>query len=118
MKFTIYHNPRCSKSRCALNWLLDQPVDVDVVDYLSSPLTVNDLKSLAAQLNQAPSQWIRKEEAAYKTHIHGKSVTDEQLFQLMCEFPKLIQRPIVVWNGQAIVARPVELLIDAVNNAD
>jgi arsenate reductase len=101
-----------------LTWLKDHQHDVDVIDYLSSPLIVNDLKSLASQLNQTPSQWIRKEEEAYKTHIQGKSLTDEQLFQLMCEFPKLIQRPIVVWNGRAIVARPLELLIDAVNDAD
>jgi arsenate reductase len=101
-----------------LTWLTDHEHEVDVIDYLSSPLTVNDLKSLASQLNQTPALWIRKEEEAYKTHIQGKSLTDEQLFQLMCEFPKLIQRPIVVWNGRAIVARPLELLIDAVNDAD
>lgn len=118
MKFTIYHNPRCSKSRCALSWLTDHQHDVNVIDYLSSPFTVNDLKSLAKQLNQSPSQWIRKDEEAYKTHIQGKNLSDEQLFQLMCAFPKLIQRPIVVWKDRAIVARPLELLIDAVNDAD
>jgi arsenate reductase len=69
-------------------------------------------------LGLAPQQWIRTEEPEYKSHVKGNTRTDEELFDLMIRFPKLIQRPIVLWADRAVVARPLELLIDAITDAD
>lgn len=118
MKYTIYHNPRCSKSRCALSWLNEHYNEVEVIDYINNPLRVDELREIGKKLNLPPSNWLRKEEEAYTTHIKGKLLSDEEIYQLMSQFPKLIQRPIVVWSGRAVVARPLEQLMDAIGNAN
>ena len=118
MKYTIYHNPRCSKSRCALDWLITNHHEVTVIDYINSGVTLEQLKQISESLGLGPEQWIRTEEADYKTHVKGKTLTAEELFDLMIRFPKLIQRPIVLWADRAVVARPLELLIDAITDAD
>jgi len=118
VKITIYHNPKCSKSRCALQWLKERFDAVEIVDYIKNPVSADELRSLAQKLGASPHEWVRKEEEAYKIHVLGKGKTDEELFQLMHQFPKLIQRPIVVWSDRAIVARPLEPLMEALRNAN
>ncbi len=118
MKYTIYHNSRCSKSRCALEWLQKSKKEIEVIDYMNQPLTVEVLRQIAAQLGLGPELWIRKDEADYKTHVLGKNLSENELFELMLAFPKLIQRPIVLWADRGVVARPLELLIEAINDAD
>jgi len=118
VKYTIYHNPRCHKSRCALDWLTKKQLDVTVIDYIKTGITLKQLKQISESLGLAPQNWVRKEEAEYKTHVKGKTLTDEELFALMVRFPKLIQRPIVQWANQAVIARPIELLFDALTDAD
>ena len=118
MKYTIYHNPRCSKSRCALDWLTNNQHDVTVIDYIKSGITSEQLRHISESLGLGPQHWIRTEEPEYKTHVKGKILTEEELFDLMIRFPKLIQRPIVLWANRAVLARPLELLIDAITDAD
>ncbi len=118
MKYTIYHNPRCSKSRCALDWLTNNQHDVTVIDYIKSGITSEQLRHISESLGHGPQHWIRTEEPEYKTHVKGKILTEKELFDLMIRFPKLIQRPIVLWANRAVLARPLELLIDAITDAD
>jgi arsenate reductase len=92
--------------------------DVTVIDYIKSGITSEQLRHISESLGLGPQHWIRTEEPEYKIHVKGKTLTDAELFDLMIRFPKLIQRPIVLWADRAVVARPLELLIDAITDAD
>ena len=110
----IYHNPRCSKSRCAVDWLNEKGFDFDVIDYMKNPLSANEIKSILAQLAMNASDMLRKNEPEYKEFIQGKKLNNDEIIELMSKFPKLIERPIVVWDEKAVVARPLEKLIELV----
>jgi arsenate reductase len=86
--------------------------------YVKTGITLEQLKQISESLGQGPQHWIRTEEPDYKTHVKGKTLTEKELFDLMIRFPKLIQRPIVLWANRAVLARPLELLIDAITDAD
>lgn len=104
----IYHNNRCSKSRCTLDLLKDNNQEVEVVEYLKQPPTVEELKDLMQKLGMKPEQLLRKGEAVYKEQYAGKSLSDEEWIQVMVENPVLIERPIVVKGDKAVLGRPPE----------
>ncbi|MCE2681553.1 MAG: arsenate reductase (glutaredoxin) [Flavobacteriia bacterium] len=108
MSITVYHNPRCSKSRCALDYLNERKIDFTVVEYIKEPLTKDGLEALLRLLNILPIALIRKNEPEFKEHNSLSQISDEQAIEAMLRFPKLIERPIVVKDGKAIVARPTE----------
>ncbi len=108
MSVTVYHNPRCSKSRCALQLLTERKADFTVVEYLNVPFSNESLSALIHQLNIPAFDLIRKGEPEFKEHFRGERLSDEQAIEAMLRFPKLIERPIVVKDGKAIVARPTE----------
>jgi arsenate reductase len=112
----IYHNPRCSKSRCALDWLQEKSFDFEVVDYLKNPLISAEIKSILTQLKMNAFDLLRKNETEYKEHIQGKNLKEDDIIELMSKYPKLIERPIVVWDGKAVVARPLERLTELLIN--
>ena len=101
-----------------MSWIQNQGDPVVVKDYLQFPPNVEELKALSKKLNLEPSEWIRKEEPEYNIHIKGKNLSTDELFKLMARYPKLIQRPIVIWDDRAVIARPLEHLIDAINDAN
>jgi arsenate reductase (glutaredoxin) len=110
---TIYHNPRCSKSRGACELVNDvyNPSNepVEIVEYLKTPLTVAQLKGLNRMLGCTVRDMIRDTEAAYKEeNLADPSLGDAQLYEAIVEHPILLQRPIVVRNGRAIIGRPPE----------
>ena len=107
MSVTIWHNPRCSKSRRALSIIQDQGIEPEVVEYLKSPPSVAELKALAELLGTGPDSFIRKGEKTYK-ELELKGSDDQTLFAAMSGNPILIERAIVFANGKAIVARPPE----------
>ena len=109
---TIYHNPRCSKSRQCLAILEDKKEDLEIIKYLDSPITKEKLTEVIALLGIQPIDLIRKNEAIWKQEYKGKEITDTELIQIMCEHPKLIERPIVIKDGKAIIGRPPEKVID------
>lgn len=109
----IYHNPRCSKSRCALEWLQENKYEVEVVDYLKNPLSMEELKSVLRLLKMNPEDLIRKNEEDFALHIKGKNLSKDEMIAKMIEFPKLMERPIIVWEKQAVIARPLEKLEQA-----
>ena len=107
----IYHNPRCSKSRQTFQLIKDAGKDVDVVEYLNTPPTFEELKHLIDMLGISPEQLLRKGEAIFKEQFKGKSFTDDEWIEIMIKNPKLIERPIVVDGEKAILGRPPEKVL-------
>lgn len=112
MTVTIYHNPRCSKSRQALQLLEQKDCQPLVVDYLKQPPSVAELTAIIAQLGISPRQLLRKQEDAFKTEgLQDLNLSDQQIIEAMVRSPKLIERPIVLANGKAALGRPPEAVL-------
>ena len=110
---TIYHNPRCSKSRETLQLLQDRGITPDVVLYLESPPDAKTLKDLLKKLGLKPRQLMRTKETEYKAMgLDNANLSDEQLIAAMVECPKLIERPIVVHGKKAALGRPPEQVLE------
>lgn len=106
--FTIYHNPRCTKSRQTLRLLQDHGIAPRVIEYLKTPPTAAQLKTIIAQLRIKPEQLVRKGEEVFKTKYAGKSLSDAQWIHAMVQNPVLMERPIVVSGRRAVLGRPPE----------
>ena len=106
--FTIYHNPRCSKSRETLALLEQSGVTPHIVEYLETPPTAAELKAIVMKLGIAPAQLVRKSEDIYKSDYAGKTLTDAQWIEAMVKHPILIERPIVIHGKHAVLGRPPE----------
>jgi|TARA_B100000767_G_C19708239_1_gene511549 arsenate reductase len=109
--FTIYHNTRCSKSRQTLGLLEDytqsSKEDFTVIEYLKTPLTIQEIKQLLIQLNCKPIEMMRTKEALFN-QLNLKKAEEDELLQAMVDNPKLIERPIVSNGISAIIGRPPE----------
>lgn len=104
----IYHNPRCRKSRETLQILEDHNEAIEIVRYLETPPSVNELAELIELLGIKPLQLVRTNESIWKEQFKGTEYSDKELIQIMVGNPKLIERPIVVKNGKAALGRPPE----------
>ncbi|KAF7773994.1 arsenate reductase [Pseudoalteromonas citrea] len=112
MSVTIYHNPRCSKSRETLALLEAQGITPTVIEYLKSPIDLAQLETLLDQLNYPSAhQLVRNKEAIYKELALSKDTDEVQLKNTMINNPKLIERPIVVNNNKAVIGRPPESVL-------
>ena len=107
---TIYHNPRCRKSREGLAIVEASGQDFEIVKYLDDPLTADALADIISKLGKAPIDLVRKNEAIWKSDYKGKTLSDAQIIDAMVEHPKLIERPIVINNTKAVVGRPPETI--------
>jgi len=113
MAVTIYHNPRCSKSRQTLQLLEDNKVQPVVVEYLKTPPSKSEFKHILKMLQLKPRDLLRKKEPEYKEQgLDNASLTDEQIIDIMLAHPKLIERPIVVKNDKAALGRPPESVLE------
>ena len=111
-EWTIYHNPRCSKSRQTLQLLEDNGVEPAVVLYLEQPPTRAQLITLLSKLKLSPRELLRKGEDEYKAlDLANPEVEDEELLDAMVAHPKLIERPIVVRGERAVLGRPPENIL-------
>lgn len=109
MSVKIYHNPRCSKSRQTLQLLEDSGVQAEVIQYLKTPPTANELDAILTLLDMQPRELMRTKEAEYKaTGMDNPDLDRDALIAGMLSTPKLIERPIVLANGKAAVGRPPE----------
>lgn len=109
----IYHNPRCSKSRQALSLLEQQGVDIDVTLYLETPPDTASLSELLQLLGMSARDLMRKGEDVYKElKLDNLELSEADLVQAMVDYPKLIERPIIIRDGKALVARPPEKLLE------
>lgn len=108
-QYKIYHNPRCSKSRQTLALLEESGIEPEVVLYLETPPSPEKLTELLSKLGISARDLLRKGEAEYKAlGLADSSLTDQDLIKAMAENPRLIERPIVVRNDQAVLGRPPE----------
>ena len=105
---TIYHNPRCTKSREGLCEIenLNQPFEIR--KYLDEPFTEKELKEVIKKLNIKPIELVRTKESIWIENYKGKDLSDTQIIEAMLQNPKLIERPIVVNGNKAVIARPKE----------
>lgn len=108
MKATIYHNPRCSKSRQTLQLLESKGIELEVIDYTKRPLSKNELKKLAALLDVGPCALLRTNEGIYKEKYKNKELSFEACIEAMVAYPVLMQRPVVVVGTKAVLGRPPE----------
>ena len=109
---TMYHNPRCSKSRQTLALLAEQGVEADVVEYLQTPPDAEALDELLQKLGLEPRGLMRTNEDEYEALGLAETTDRAQLIQAMVEHPILIERPIVVKGSQARIGRPPEQVLD------
>ena len=113
MSITIYHNPKCSKSRQTLELLKVNGITPTVIEYLKTPPTADTLKAILDQLGMAPRDLMRKKEAVYaELKLDNPSLSDDDLIDAMKKHPILIERPIVLANGKAALGRPPEQVLD------
>lgn len=105
---TIYHNPRCSKSREGLLLLENSGKKFTTVLYLEEKLSVEELNSIIQKLGISPIELVRKNESIWKENYKDKNLSDFQIIKAMAENPKLIERPIVVHRDKAVIGRPPE----------
>ena len=103
---TLYHNPRCSKSREALQILQQANEPVEVVLYLKDPLSEGALKKIIQQLGVSALELIRKNEPVWKQNYKGKSLSEDELITAMVNNPKLMERPIAINKTKAVIGRP------------
>jgi arsenate reductase len=112
MTVTIYHNPRCSKSRETLALIEEKGITPTVIEYLKSPINLTQLNKLLTQLNYSSAhELVRHKEAVYKELNLSKTTSESELKDAMINNPKLIERPIVVNNNKAVIGRPPESVL-------
>jgi len=117
MSVTIYHNPRCSKSRQTLQIIEDNNIKPAVVEYLNQPPSKAELKSILKKLHLQARDIIRvKEQEFQKLGIDINNASEDQLVEAMITHPILIERPIVVNGSQAVVARPAEKVLEILSD--
>jgi len=109
----IYHNPRCSKSRQTLALLEEKGIEPQIVKYLDDTPSADDLKAVIAKLGIGARDLLRKKEAEYKeAGLDDASLNDDQVVAKMVEFPRLIERPIVIKGDAARIGRPPESVLE------
>ncbi len=112
MNVTIYHNPRCSKSRQTLALLQERNIAPEIVEYLKSAPNASQLRDILTKLGVGPRDIMRKGEAVYKDHgLADASLSDDDLIAAMVADPILIERPIVVAGDKAALGRPPEAVL-------
>jgi arsenate reductase len=110
----IYHNPRCSKSRSGLEIVKESGKNFEIISYLENTPSKQELKHVLSLLNIKAEELIRKNEAVWKENFKGKTLTEGQLIDAMIQFPKLIERPIVINDNKAVIGRPPEKILDII----
>ena len=111
MKITLYQKPTCTTCRQVYAALREAGVDVRAVDYFVDPLSKSKLQELLRKMGMPARQLLRTKEVRYKTlRLDARQLSDDELIDLMVEYPELMQRPIVEKGGRAILARPAERL--------
>ena len=111
-KATLYHNPRCSKSREALAFLDQHFEQLDVIEYLKSPLNKAQLSALYSALNlQSAQQMIRPKEAEYKLANLTQDSSDDEILNALEQYPKLLERPIHQYGSKAAIGRPLDHIV-------
>ena len=104
--YKIYHNPRCKKSRAGLQYLQEKGIEPEIIEYLKDPITEEEMRGLLVRLHKKPDEIIRTQEAIYRSNFKGKNFSEDEWIKVLLEYPKLIQRPIVVKGPKAVLGDP------------
>ncbi|PHS79228.1 MAG: arsenate reductase (glutaredoxin) [Rhodospirillaceae bacterium] len=113
MSVTIYHNPKCSKSRQTLELIQGQGVEPQIIKYLETPLTAAELKDILAKLGKTAAEIVRKKEAK-EEGIDVANLDNDALIEALVNHPRAIERPIVVNGDKAAMGRPPESVLDII----
>ena len=114
-KIVIYHNSRCSKSRETLQILEDNNVDAEIIDYLEDPPSPQELKRIIAMLGVTARDIMRSTEPVYHdANLDDDSLGDDEIIEALCEYPALMQRPIVVAGDRAVIGRPPSRVLEII----
>lgn len=114
--YTIYHNPRCSKSREALALLKENGIEPKIIEYLKETPSRKELELLVMKLGVPASELLRKNEALYKEKYKALNLNEHEWIRVMHENPKLIERPVVVKDHKAVIGRPTEKVQDLMDS--
>lgn len=113
--YLLYHNPRCSKSRGALDLLQENGIEPEIVRYLDEPLDAHGLRALLGKLGIRPRELLRTGEEEYRSlGLADESVGDDVIIEAMAAHPRLIERPILVRGDRAVIGRPPERVLELV----
>lgn len=106
---TIYHNPRCKKSRAGLSLLSEKTNEIHIKEYLKdAPFTIESLTKTLLLLHKKPSEMIRQQEEIFKKEIKNKNLNDSELIEIMVQYPQIIHRPIIIKDNKAVWGDPAE----------
>jgi arsenate reductase len=108
----IYHNPRCSKSRQTLQLIQDKGVEVEIIEYLKDIPTKEELKVILSKLGVNAEDILRKGETDFKENYKGETLSNDEWIDAMIQYPKLIERPIVIKDNKAVLGRPPENVLE------
>ncbi len=111
---SIYHNPRCSKSRQGLALLEESGKEFEIIKYLENLLSIEKLEDIITKLDINPIDLVRKNEAIWKSDYKGKTLSNREIVEAMVANPKLIERPIVINGTKAVVGRPPETILSII----
>jgi len=115
-KIIVWHNPRCRKSREGLAMAeqvaKDKNIDLEIRKYLDNPPDKEELKQVLRILDMKPIELVRTKEAIWKENFKGKDLTDEGIIEAMTQYPKLIERPVVIYKNKAVLARPADKVLE------
>ena len=106
----VLHNPRCGKSRNCIAYLNESNKEFEIINYLETPLSVNDLTVLLKKLNLRPLELVRQKEAIWIENYKFNAPSDETIIEALSIHPILIERPIIVCGEKAIIAREIEVI--------
>jgi len=106
----IYHNPRCTKSRQGLAYLQERELVYEEIRYLDAGLTIEELQSILEKLDKTPLELIRKNEAVWKSDFKNKTLSDQEILEAMVNYPKLMERPVIINGNKAVIGRPTEVI--------
>ena len=114
-KLVIYYNPRCSKSRETLQLLEDRQIVLEIIDYLEDPPTPEELTRIVEMLGVTARDLLRTTEPVYKdAELDDDSLSDEEIIEAICEYPALLQRPIVIAGDRAVIGRPPSKVLEII----
>ena len=112
-EITIYHNPKCSKSRKALEIIKSKNIEPIIILYLVNKLSKTEVENLLSKLGLSIRDILRTGEDEYKNNnLKNENLSDDKLIEFLVKFPKLLQRPIVVKNSKAVIGRPPENILN------
>ena len=111
----IYHNPRCSKSRQTLTLIQEKEKEVEIIEYLKNPPIFEDLELILVKLAISPIDLIRNKEEIWKENFKGKVLTDKEIIKAMVDYPKIMERPIIINGMKATIGRPPENVLEIID---